>query len=393
MRHTLPFPRAFAALLPMAAGTAAAILTACGGGGYGMGGGGGGGGSGGSGMTCGGAYANACPAPTITLTAPASGATVSGTVTLSATAGASSTYHLTVTKVDFLIDGTMVGTATTSPYSVMWMSTTMTKGSHLLTARVTDSAGGTATTPAIMINTTGMAAAAVAMTPAQMFPAPMSHASGRADLTVKLDTGAAHGTVKLAGVSATAVTINEGFAGATGPALIRLTPTGGNASEWEVPANALLTSEQLTALSQGKLYVLATSAANPRGEIRGQITPENIAVTFSTMAPVPQARSLGTAAGGVVATTVDKSAHTLTVHLNSTGVEDADAAEVDSAATGRKLALLSKDPVEMGHWSAQLAHISAADVAHFEAGKWYVSVATPVETNGALRGQISAPGN
>src|SRR4029077_3371756 len=106
------------------------------------------------------------------------------------------------------------------------------------------------------------------------------------------------------------------------------------------------------------------------------------------MAPAPHARSLGTAAGGVVATTVDKSAHTLSVHLNSTGVEDADAAEGDSAATGRKLALLSKDPVEMGHWSAQLAHISAADVAHFEAGKWYVSVATPVEANGALRGQI-----
>jgi len=292
-----------------------------------------------------------------------------------------------------MIDGTIVGTAMTSPYTVSWNSTSVTKGSHSLTAKVTDSANGTATTPAIMINTTGMAAAAVTMTSAQVFPAPMSHASGRADLTVKLDTGAAHGTVKLAGVSALSVTINEGFAGATGPALIRLTPSGGNASEWEVPANALLTAEQLTALSQGKLYVLATSAANPRGEIRGQITPENIAVTFSTMAPAPQARSLGTAAGGVVATTVDKSAHTLSVHVNSTGVEDADAAEIASAATGRKLALLSKDPVEMGHWSVELAHISAADVGHFEAGKWYVSVATPVEVNGALRGQISAPGN
>ena len=371
----------------LVAGTLSCMLTGCGGGGYG----GGGGGSGGS-MTCGSGYSNACPPPTVTLTAPASGATVSSTVPLTATASASSTYGLTVTSVEFLIDGMAVGTVTSSPYTFMWNSTTVTKGSHSLAAKVTDSAGGTATTAAIMINTTGMAIA-VAMTAAQVFPAPMSQASGMADLTVKLDTGATRGTVKLTGLSATAVTINEGFAGAAGPALIRLSPGGDNTAEWEVPANALLTAEQLTALSQGKLYVIATSAANPRGEIRGQIAPDNVAVTFSTMAPAAEARSVSLAAGGVVATTVDKSAYTLSIQVNSTGVDDADAAEVDSAATGRKLAVLSKDSVEMGHWSAELAPISAADVGHFEAGKWYVSIATPVEAGGALRGQIRAPGD
>jgi len=377
MKRTLAFTPALAAL---------AILTACGGG-YG-GGGGGGGGT----ITCGSGYAAACPAPTITLSAPAAGATVSGTVALTATASASSTYGLTVMSVEFLIDGTMVGTVTSSPYTFMWNSTAVTAGSHSLTAKVTDSVGGTAITPAIMINTTGMTAAAIAMTPAQIFPAPMSHAAGRADLTVKLDSGATRGTVKLEGLSATAVTINEAFAGATGAVLIRLTPAAGNPAEWQAPANALLTAEQLTALSQGKLYVIATSAANPRGEIRGQITPDNVAVTFSTMAPDPRARSLGTAAGGVVATTVDRSAHTLSIHVNSTGVDDADAAEVDSAVIGRKLAVLGKDPVEMGHWSTELAPISAADVAHFEAGNWHVSIATPVEVKGALHARISAAG-
>jgi len=371
----------------LVAGTLSCILAGCGGGGYG----GGGGGSGG-GMSCGGAYQPACPAPMVTLTAPVPGATVSSTVPLTATASASSTYGLTVTSVEFLIDGMAVGTVTSSPYTFMWNSTTVTKGSHSLTAKVTDSAGGTATTPAIMINTTGMAIA-VAMTAAQIFPAPMSQASGMADLTVKLDTGATRGTVKLTGLSATAVTINEGFAGAAGPALIRLSPSGDNTAQWEVPANALLTAEQLTALSQGKLYVIATSAANPRGEIRGQIAPDNVAVTFSTMAPAAEARSVSLAAEGFVATTVDKSAYTLSIHVNSTGVDDADAAEVDSAATGRKLAVLSKDSVEMGHWSTELAPISAADVGHFESGKWYVSIATAVEAGGALRGPIRAPGD
>src|SRR5207302_528605 len=149
-----------------------------------------------------------------------------------------------------------------------------------------------------------------------------------------------------------AVTTNEGYAGATGPALIRHSASGDNTGEWEVPANALLTAEQLTALSQGKLYVIATSAANPRGEIRGQIAPDNVAVTFSTMAPAAEARSVSLAAGGVVATTVDKSAYTLSIQVNSTGEEDADGAEGGRAATGGKLAVLGKGPGGMGPWFA-----------------------------------------
>jgi Bacterial Ig domain/CHRD domain len=390
MRDSLSLTRAFAPVTLLAAGGLAAILSACGGG-YGGGGGSGGSGSNGT-MPCGSGYV-ACPAPTVSVTAPAAGATVSGTVTLTATASASSTYGLTVTSVEFLVDGTLVGTATTSPYSVMWNSTTVSNGSHSLTARVTDSAGDMVTAPAIDITVSNMADPAVAMTPQQIFPAPMSHAAGMADLTVKLDSGATRGTVKLTGMSATSVSINEGFAGATGPALIRLTASGDNAGEWQLPANALLTAEQLTALSQGKLYVIATSAAYPRGEIRGQIIPDNIAVTFSTLAPAPQARSVSSAAAGVVATTVDKSARTLSIHVNSAGVDDADAAEVGSTVSVRKLAALDKDCVDMGHWSTELVPISAADVRNFEAGKWYVSIATPVEVSGALRAPVSAPGN
>src|SRR5579863_8666494 len=160
MRDTVRFTRALAATTLLAAGVFAAILSACGGG-YGGGSGSGGSGSNGT-MRCGNGYV-ACPAPTITLTAPAAGATVSGTVALTATASASSTYGLTVTSVEFLIDGKVVGTVTSSPYTYMWNSTTVAAGSHSLTATVTDSAAGTATTPAIMITTTGMAAAAVVM--------------------------------------------------------------------------------------------------------------------------------------------------------------------------------------------------------------------------------------
>ena len=354
----------------------AQALTACGGGGYG-------GMSGG--MTCGGAYGGACPNPTVALTAPASGATVNGTVALTATAAAATMDGVMVSRVDFFVDATVVGTASTSPYTVNWNSTMVADGSHAVTAKVTDSMNDTATTPAITITVMNAAAANVVMTPAEVFSMPRSSASGMASLTFKLETGAARGTVQLRGLTATAVTINEGFAGSSGAAVIRLSPASA-AGEWQVPDGALLTPEQVNALTQGRLYVIATSAANPRGEVRGQIAPQNVIVSFSDLAVTPEAAALGITASAVAATTVDTGANTLTIHVNSTGVDDAMAAQV---STGAKTVELAKDSVRLGHWSTELAAISAAEVASFKAGRWQASLATPVAEGGAIRGQIN----
>jgi hypothetical protein len=375
--------RRFSVITRLWAGSAfmALVLTACGGGGYGGGGGGGGGGG-----LCGGAYVM-CPLPMVSLTAPAAAATVSGTVALTATASGSTTYSITVTKVDFSVSSVgIVGTATTSPYTVNWDSTKVADGSYSVTATVTDSRSDTATTAATMITVKNHAAASVPMTPAQIFPAPRSSASGMASLKVNMETGAVRGTVQLSGVTATAVSINEGFAGSSGSAVIHLAPAAG-VGAFEVPAGALLTPEQVSAFTQGKLYVIASSASNPRGEVRGQIAPQNVIVSFSDMAVTPDAASLGIAASGVAATTVDTSASTLTIHVNSIGVDDAQAAQ---ASGGAKAAALAKDSVNMGHWSTELAPISAADLTSFKAGKWQVSVATPALEKGAIHGQISA---
>ncbi len=383
MRHIPGVRHARSILRRLVAGALPLLLTSCGGG-YG-------GGSSGGSMSCGGAYGNPCPPPTITLTAPAPGATVSGTVALTATAAASTANGLSVSRVDFMIDGTIVGTATTSPYTVNWNSTTVAAGNHSLTAKVTDSTSDTATTPAITITSTGHAAMTVTMSSAQIFAAPRSSASGTARLTVMLETGATSGKVMLSGLSATAVTINEGFAGSSGAAVIGLTPAGGTADEWDVPAGALLTAEQLSALMQGKLYVIAASVANPRGEIRGQIVPDSIVVTFSRMDRSEEAAAVGLAAGGIAATTVDTTTNTLTIHVNSTGVDDAMAAQVVSgaaAAAGSKLAALSKDAVDMGHWSTELVSISAAEAGNFKAGRWSVRVATPALPEGAIDGPV-----
>jgi hypothetical protein len=299
----------------------------------------------------------------------------------------------TVTSVDFMIDGTIVGTASAAPYAVSWDSTTVSDGMHALTGKVTDSQSQSTTSAAININVNNSPAFNVTLAAAQIFPAPSSNATGTANLTVKLGSGAASGKVTLNGVSATAVTINEAFAGTSGAGVITLTANAGTAGEWDVPAGALLTADQVTALLEGKLYVVATSAANPAGELRGQITPANVTVTFAALAGSQEVPPVANAASGMAAATVDASANKLTVHLNSTGVNDATAAEVDTAAagaTGPKLVALTKDNVNAGHWSTELAGISAADVGNYNANKWYVNVVTPADPNGALRGQVNA---
>ena len=84
--------------------------------------------------------------PTVSLTAPTGGATLSGTVPLTATAGDAGSG---IAKVDFLVDGKVVATATTGgpSYSVNWNTTTTANGTHTVTARATDRAGNTTTTP------------------------------------------------------------------------------------------------------------------------------------------------------------------------------------------------------------------------------------------------------
>jgi hypothetical protein len=88
-------------------------------------------------------------APTSALTAPANGATLTGNSILSATAS----DNLAVATVDFLVDGSVVATDTTSPYSVTWNSASLADGQHSLTARATDTAGNVTTSASRTINT------------------------------------------------------------------------------------------------------------------------------------------------------------------------------------------------------------------------------------------------
>src|SRR3989339_617855 len=154
-------------------------------------------------------------APTVSLTAPAASATVSGMVTLSATAAdiysscvvtvSGSKYDVTplqighpggnifvcgtdmtalfqsmhgsnlaklapylipasyigVSKVEFLVDGTLVNTDMSSPYSFSWDSTTVANGVHNLMAKAYDQGGNVGSSAAVSVTVNNVAPAPI----------------------------------------------------------------------------------------------------------------------------------------------------------------------------------------------------------------------------------------
>ena len=88
-------------------------------------------------------------APTVAITSPASGATVSGNVKITATASDSGGSG--VAQVRFNADGVLVGTSKSSPYSVTWNARKVATGQHTLTAVAQDVAGNSQQSASIVV--------------------------------------------------------------------------------------------------------------------------------------------------------------------------------------------------------------------------------------------------
>ena len=120
-------------------------------------------------------------APTVTMTSPASGATVSGSVTLSANAS----DNVAVAGVQFKVNGVNVGSEDQSPpYSVAWSTTSGNSGPHDITATARDGAGNATTSTPVTVT--------------------VANGSGTATLSVTLTAGPSSGSAPLNGVDLTA---------------------------------------------------------------------------------------------------------------------------------------------------------------------------------------------
>ena len=145
-------------------------------------------------------------APTVSFTSPSSGATVSGTVTVSASAS----DNVGVAGVQFKLDGSNLGSEdTSSPYSISWSTTGASNGSHTLTATARDAAGHTATATRSVT---------------------VSNGGGGGGLALTIDGNQRYQTIDGFGVSANSASWNNGE---LRPAIDKLMDEGGS-TIWRV---------------------------------------------------------------------------------------------------------------------------------------------------------------
>ena len=111
----------------------------------------------------------------------------------------------------------------------------------------------------------------VALSGANEVPPVTTPATGSATVTIRPDHTVSV-KVSATGMNATASHIHQGAAGANGPVIVPFTKTGDNT--FAAPDGAKLTDAQYDAYKAGNLYVNVHTAANPGGEIRGQLKPQ-----------------------------------------------------------------------------------------------------------------------
>jgi len=100
-----------------------------------------------------GAPADTTP-PTTAITAPANGATVSGTVAVTASAS----DNVGVTRVEIYLDSALKATLTSAPYTWSWNTTTAANGAHAIVSKAYDAAGNVGTSATVTVtvsNSTG----------------------------------------------------------------------------------------------------------------------------------------------------------------------------------------------------------------------------------------------
>jgi hypothetical protein len=107
----------------------------------------------------------------------------------------------------------------------------------------------------------------VTLSGANEVPPVQTSASGDGTISVA-DDGTVTGSVTTKGIQGTAAHIHMGAPGSNGPVVVPFTKDG---DTYKAAAGAKLNADQLKAFKSGQLYFNVHSAANPNGEIRGQL--------------------------------------------------------------------------------------------------------------------------
>ena len=210
--------------------------------------------------------------PTVSITAPTAGISVSGAVTVTATAA----DNVGVAGVQFKLDGANLGAeVTTAPYTTSWTTTTATNAAHALMAVARDAAGNRTTSSTVSVTVVNDTTP-----PAVSITAPAGGTSVAATVSV---TAAATDNVGVAGVQFKLDGVNLGTEVTTPPYTVSWLTTAASPG-----------AHALTAVARDAAGNRTTSAPVSVTVAGGDTTPPTVAVTGP---------SAGASVGGSVSVT------------------------------------------------------------------------------------------
>ncbi|MGI8581561.1 MAG: CHRD domain-containing protein [Chitinophagaceae bacterium] len=169
-----------------------------------------------------------------------------------------------LSKVEFYNGATLLGSATTSPYTFTWSGATA--GTYAITAKATDNSG--AVTTSSVVNITVNVGFSATLSGANERPTPVtSTATGTSVASFNVTTKIISIVTTYTGLTPTAGHIHSGAATVAGPVTFGFT-TLISPITFTTPA---LNATQEADLMANQMYVNLHTVALPGGEIRGQL--------------------------------------------------------------------------------------------------------------------------
>ncbi|KAA9339472.1 CHRD domain-containing protein [Hymenobacter busanensis] len=230
---------------------------------------------------------------------------------------------------------------------------------------------------------------------AQEVPAVNTQASGYGTFNLSQDQGTMKFRVVMSGLSgpATNAHFHTGAVGVSGPVIIGVFQfASGNLIEGEVAT----TPAFLTALASGQIYFNVHTAANPGGEIRGQVLPTIRAVAHDARLDGSQmVPAVTTPAKGVSVLRLNTTLDTLRLTVAHTGLSGAPTSLVLYAAdagvansSANQIASVTIPAGTPNPFGVTFSNATPALVNLFLRGGVNMVLTTAANPNGELRGQV-----
>ena len=172
-----------------------------------------------------------------------------------------------------------------------------------------------------------------ALSGANEVPAVTTTASGTGVLAFNPVTSQISGFVQTSGITGTQAHIHQAAAGVSGGIIVPLTETPAGSGRWVVPAGSTLTAAQAASFNSNGLYFNVHSAANPGGEIRGQIMASTVKIGNAVLDGTKEVPAVNTAATGTGIMILNSITRQVYGNIATTSI-DGTQAHVHEAAAG-----------------------------------------------------------